>query len=233
MNLDIYCDESRLELLVSKEDGFMVIGSLWLQREKRELFKERIKEAKKRHDFHVEVKWTKISYKMLDFYKELIDIFAEFEEFHFFRAIVVDTDKVDFELHQNNHDIGFYKFYYQMLVHKMNTASISHQYYVYVDDKTNKVFKPLPLLKKVLNNAIYSGHVKLIEPRNSKENLFIQYVDVLIGLVSYGYNTNNKKGAKKELYEYAEQKLQIRLDHATKKDAQPINIFQIKLDRGF
>jgi hypothetical protein len=170
---------------------------------------------------------------MLDFYKELIDIFAEFEEFHFFRAIVVDTDKVDFELHQNNHDIGFYKFYYQMLVHKMNTASISHQYYVYVDDKTNKVFKPLPLLKKVLNNAIYRGHVKLIEPRNSKENLFIQYVDVLIGLVSYGYNTNDKKGAKKELYEYAEQKLQIRLDHSTKKDAQPINIFQIKLDRGF
>ena len=34
MNLDIYCDESHLELLVSKEDGFMVIGSLWLQREK-------------------------------------------------------------------------------------------------------------------------------------------------------------------------------------------------------
>ncbi len=47
MNLDIYCDESRLELLVSKEDGFMVIGSLWLQREKRELFKSCIKKAKK------------------------------------------------------------------------------------------------------------------------------------------------------------------------------------------
>ena len=85
----------------------------------------------------------------------------------------------------------------------------------------------------VLNNAIYTGNVKLIEPKNSRENLFIQYVDVFIGLVSYGYNTYDKKGAKKELYDYAEQKLQIRLNQATKKDAQPINIFQIKLDRDF
>ncbi len=233
MNLDIYCDESRLELLVSKEDGFMVIGSLWLQREKRELFKSRIKEAKKRHGFNVEIKWTKISYKMLDFYKELVDIFAEFEEFHFFRAIVIDTCKINFEYHQNNSDIGFYKFYYQMLVHKMNTASIHNHYYVYVDDKTNKVYKPLPLLKKVLNNAIYTGDVKLIEPRNSYENLFIQYVDVLIGLVSYGYNIEEKKGAKKELYEYAEQKLQTKLSVATKKDTKPFNIFQIRLDGDF
>ncbi len=233
MNLDIYCDESRLELLTSKKDGFMVIGSLWLERDKRELFKNRIKEAKKRHGFNVEIKWTKISYKMLDFYKELIDIFAEYEEFHFFRAIVVDTCKINFEYHQNNHDIGFYKFYYQMLVHKMNTASLHHEYYVYVDDKTNKVYKPLPLLKKVLNNAIYAGSVKLIEPRNSRENLFIQYVDVFIGLVSYGYNTEEKKGAKKELYEYAQKKLQLSLNQPTKKDAQPFNIFQIKLDRTF
>ena len=107
MNLDIYCDESRLELLTSKQDGFMVIGSLWLERDKRELFKTRIKELKKRHDFHVEVKWTKISYKMLDFYKELIDIFAEYEEFHFFRAIAVDTCKINFEYHQNNHEYDF------------------------------------------------------------------------------------------------------------------------------
>lgn len=35
MKVDIYCDESRLEFLESKtEKGFMVIGSLWLLREK-------------------------------------------------------------------------------------------------------------------------------------------------------------------------------------------------------
>ena len=32
---------------------------------------------------------------MLDFYKELIDIFASYQEFHFFKAIVVDTSKVN------------------------------------------------------------------------------------------------------------------------------------------
>ena len=85
----------------------------------------------------------------------------------------------------------------------------------------------------MLNNAIYSGNVKIIEPRNSRENLFIQYVDVLIGLVSYGYNTKERTGAKSELYEYAQNKLGVLLDKPTAKNVQPINIFQIKLDEGF
>jgi hypothetical protein len=233
MNVDIYCDESRLEFLESSDDGFMVIGSLWLKREDRDIIKKQIKLLKQKHNFNVEIKWTKISYKMLDFYKELIDIFVDYQEFHFFKAIVVDTSKINFEYHQNNSDIGFYKFYYQVLVHKMNTSSKHHDYYVYVDDKTNKVYKPLPMLKKVLNNAIYTGSVKLIESRNSFENLFIQYVDVLIGLVSYGYNIDEKKGAKDELYVYASQKLKIALNNKTGKNKQPFNIFEINLDRNF
>lgn len=235
MKLDIYCDESRLEFLESKENGFMVIGSLWLEREKREVLKNSIKELKKKYNFNVEIKWTKISYKMLDFYKELIDLFVQYQDFHFFRAIVVDTAKINFEYHQKNSDIGFYKFYYQVLVHKMNTTTRNNEYYVYVDDKTNKVYKPLPLLKKILNNAIYAGEVKLIEPRESFENLFIQYVDVLIGLVSYGYNTpsNEMKGAKKELYNYASQALKLALNKKTSKNAQPFNVFEINLDRNF
>jgi len=233
MKLDIYCDESRLEFLESDENGFMVIGSLWLEREKRDRLKTSIKELKVKYNFSVEIKWTKISYKMLDFYKELIDLFTDYQDFHFFKAIVVDTSKINFEYHQNNSDIGFYKFYYQVLVHKMNTTTKHHEYYIYVDDKTNKVYKPLPLLKKILSNAIYTGEIKLIEPRNSFENLFIQYVDVLIGLVSYGYNTGEMKGAKKELYEYACNKLKVNLKQKTTKKAKPFNIFEIDLDRNF
>ena len=233
MKIDIYCDESRLEFLESKDDGFMVIGSLWLKREERDNLKNQIKALKKKHNFNVEIKWTKISYKMLGFYKELIDLFVVYQGFHFFKAIVVDTAKINFEYHQNNSDIGFYKFYYQVLVHKMNTASNHHDYYIYVDDKTNKVYKPLSMLKKVLNNAVYTGNVKLIEPRDSFENLFIQYVDVLIGLVSYGYNTKDKKGVKAELYDYISKRLNLPLNKETKKDMQPFNIFEIKLDRNF
>jgi hypothetical protein len=233
MNVDIYCDESRLEFLESSDDGFMVIGSLWLRREDRDIIKNKIKILKEKYNFNVEIKWTKISYKMLDFYKELIDIFVEYDKFHFFKAIVVDTSKINFEYHQNNSDIGFYKFYYQVLVHKMNTATKHNEFYVYVDNKTNKIHKPLPLLKKVLNNAIYTGNVKLIEPKDSFENIFIQYVDVLIGLVSYGYNIDDKKGAKKELYEYACNKLKIPLNKNTVKNQQPFNIFEIDLDRNF
>lgn len=233
MNIDIYCDESRLELLDGNKNGYMVIGGLWLIREERKKLKSDIKALKQKYSFNVEIKWTKISNKMLPFYKELIDLFVNMQEFHFFKAIAVDTSKVNFEYHQNNTDIGFYKFYYQMLVHKMKTASKHHKYYIYVDDKTNKVYKPLPLLQKILNNSIYSGQVKLIEPKYSHENLFLQYVDVLIGLVSYGYNISNKGGAKGELYAYAQQKLYMRLNQKTPKDKKPFNIFEIDLDRNF
>ena len=233
MKIDIYCDESRLEFLESKEKGFMVIGSLWLDRENRDILKKQIKELKKRYSFTVEIKWTKISYKMLDFYKELIDLFVIYQGFHYFKAIVVDTSKINFEYHQNNSDIGFYKFYYQVLIHKMNTATRHNEYYIYVDDKTNKVYRPLPLLKQILNNSIYIGDIKLIEPRNSFENVFIQFVDVLIGLVSYGYNTKNMKGVKKEFYDYACDKLGILLNNRTTKQIEPFNIFEIDLDRNF
>ena len=233
MNIDIYCDESRLELLEGNKNGYMIIGSLWLRREEREKLKNDIKALKQKYNFNVEIKWTKISTKMLPFYKELIDLFANMQEFHFFKAIAVDTSKVNFEYHQNNTDIGFYKFYYQMLVHKMKTASQHHEYYIYVDDKTNKVYKPLPLLQNILNNSIYSGQVRLIEPKYSHENLFLQYADLLIGLVSYGYNVSDKTGAKNELYIYAEQKLNIALNKKTLKSAEPFNIFEIDLDRNF
>jgi len=233
MNIDIYCDESRLEFLESADDGFMVIGSLWLEREKRDTLKNKIKALKDTHHYTVEIKWTKISYKMLDFYKELVDLFAEYEDFHFFKAIVVDTAKINFEYHQNNSDIGFYKFYYQVLIHKMNTATQHNEYYVYIDNKTNKIYKPLTMLKGYLNRILYSGEVKLVEPRDSFENLFIQYVDILIGLVSYGYNTSEMRGAKKELYEYACSKLDLPLNQKTAKKARPFNIFEIDLDRNF
>lgn len=55
MHIDIYCDESRLEFLESKsEKGFMVIGSLWLAREERDILKNKIKELKEKHNFNVE-----------------------------------------------------------------------------------------------------------------------------------------------------------------------------------
>ena len=42
MNIDIYCDESRLELLEGNKNGYMIIGSLWLARKEREKLKNEI-----------------------------------------------------------------------------------------------------------------------------------------------------------------------------------------------
>jgi len=51
MKFDVYCDESRPDLLASSnpQAQFMVIGSLWLPRETRDPLKSAIHELRNRH----------------------------------------------------------------------------------------------------------------------------------------------------------------------------------------
>ncbi|WP_133111904.1 DUF3800 domain-containing protein [Candidatus Scalindua japonica] len=51
MNFDIYCDESRLDLLSSENPAskFMVIGSLWLKTDSRVAYKGDIHDLRNKH----------------------------------------------------------------------------------------------------------------------------------------------------------------------------------------
>lgn len=230
MKIDIYCDESKIELLHARKEGYLVIGSLWIDRENRDIFKNKIEELKKKHSFNVEIKWTKISYKKLEFYKELFDIFLEFAHFNFFRAIVIPTEKVNLaKFHHDNADIGFYGFYNQLLKHHINSyRNRDNHFFIYVDHKTNKVHKPLSKLKTKLQQRSKYGIINLVEPIHSHENLFIQWVDVFTGLVSYSFN-ETPKGVKKEFIDYAESKLGYKLNEGTSKNEELFNIFKMDL----
>ena len=77
MRFEIYCDESRPDLLGSTYPNgkYMVIGSLWLAAESRQTFKNEINLLRNRHKIGPEFKWQKISPSRSLFYQELMEWF--------------------------------------------------------------------------------------------------------------------------------------------------------------
>ncbi|PHS24956.1 MAG: hypothetical protein COA83_06730 [Methylophaga sp.] len=120
MKFDIYCDESRPDLLCSKNPTvrYMVIGSLWLPAEDRAQLKKDIHALRDKHHIGGEFKWQKVSPSRIDFYCDLVDLFMARGDRLRFRCIAVAHDKVDLlRFHGDDQELGFYKFYYQMLHH--------------------------------------------------------------------------------------------------------------------
>jgi hypothetical protein len=79
--------------------------------------KARVGALRERHQAWGEIKWSKVSPNRGDFYVELIDLFFAYGENLRFRCIAVDRTQLDLALHDNDGELGFYKFYYQLLHH--------------------------------------------------------------------------------------------------------------------
>lgn len=221
---EIYCDESRPDSLSRQnKDKYMVIGGIWIDRDKRNSLKRKIKKLQKKHNVYGELKWRNVSPSKLDFYLELVDLF--FTEPVRFRGIVVDTNKVRIDLyHDNDHELGFYKFYFQLLLHWLEQTE---HYWIYLDHKKNKNVDRLHTLCKVLNNASFS-FVESVQAIESKHSLLVQLADVLIGAVGYKYHNYCTSEAKLKIVE----KIESYLGHPIKKTYKTefkFNIFEIEL----
>ena len=233
MNFEIYCDENRPDLLSSQKPlaQYMVIGSLWLKTEDRDVFKKEIHVLREKHKIGGAFKWQKISTSRINFYKALIDWFYEKGEELRFRCIAVEHDKVDLiRYHENNHELGFYKFYYQMLHHWIMDFN---KYAVFCDFKVNRYRDRLHVLKRCLGNSNLSAEVSNVQAIRSKESVLIQLCDVLTGITSARLNNSLKRGsAKSEVLEYLETKLGKTIRHTVRSE-QKFNVFVIDLQGGW
>ena len=97
MQIDLYCDESRQDLLVNKaaitqDNRYVSIGGLLVPREKRTLLKKRINELKQQYGIVKEFKWGNVSDNKIDFYKALVDLFfgTEFKNVCF-RCVIIEN----------------------------------------------------------------------------------------------------------------------------------------------
>jgi len=231
MNFEVCCDESGLEALTNKSSHhFVAIGGLWYPEEYRPILKRRLREIKGQYTVGGEIKWQKVSPRYLSCYKEVLDYFFQTEQLRF-RCIIVETAKVD-HIRFNNADgeLGFYKFYYQML----NKWILDfNAYTIFTDLKVNRNGNRLKDLKRVLERSNLTSQIKDVQGLPSEQVAGIQLADLLTGMVNAKFNAKNTSAAKLELIRYTEEKYLGRSIAPTYKWEEKLNIFRINLQGGW
>jgi hypothetical protein len=233
MTFDVYCDESRPDLFGSKAPPamFLVIGSLWSHREDRDKLKTEIHALRDKHKVGGEFKWQKVSPSRLAFYLELVSLFFSEGERLRFRCIAVDRTKVDLvKYHQSDQELGFYKFYYQLLHHWILDFN---EHAIFCDYKRNRDMRRLVALQRCLVCSNLSASIFSTQAVRSTESVMIQLADVLVGAASARLNGSLVPGsAKHQLVEYIESRLERRIA-ATAKGESKFNVFAIDPKGGW
>lgn len=233
MKFDVYCDESRPDLFCSKKPlaNFVVIGSLWLQTEDRQKSKDAIHALRNRYKVGGEFKWQKVSPSKSEFYLRLVDFFFDQGDRMRFRCIAVDRNKINLlHYHENDQELGFYKFYYQMLHHWILDCN---DYGVFCDFKLNREMQRLPDLHRCLRYANLSSTISKVQATRSEESVLIQLADVLTGAASARINRSLREGtAKESLVRHIEDKLGRAIAH-TWRSEQKFNVFDINPGGGW
>ncbi|MBF0142306.1 MAG: DUF3800 domain-containing protein [Magnetococcales bacterium] len=232
MDFDVYCDESRPDLLTSTHPGgqFVVIGSLWQASDRRLEYKQAIHALRDTYRVGGEFKWQKVSPSRIQFYEAIVDWFADQGQDVRFRCICIRHDQLNWSLHGEDRELGFYKFYYQMLHHWILDFN---RYAVFCDYKSNRVMSRLSTLKQCLSYANLTSEIAQVQAVRSEESVLIQLTDVLTGAVSAKFNqTLTPDSAKSALV----RRLETRLGHplqSTCRGEQKFNIFAIHPGGGW
>lgn len=230
MKFDVYCDESSPDLLYHKEaDKYSLIGSLWMPFEKRDDFKNSIKIIKSNYHYYSEIKWNKVSKNYKDFFIALAAFFFETNYLRF-RAIIIESDKIDLiKFHKNDAELSFYKFYYQLLHHWLLDFN---EYNIFLDYKTNKERFRLKELRSALSNSNFSTVIKNVQSIPSKQSLGIQFADFFVGAINSKFNSIITNEAKLAVISKIEELNKGEI-LPTSKTIEKFNIFKIKLQGGW
>ena len=127
----------------------MVIGGIWLPREKRQEILEGLRAIQAEHRITGELKWAKISERRRKGYEAIVDFIAQRADVHF-RCIVVDKTKVDSDKYfKNDRQLGFWVFYWHCLKQWMGNGNT---YFVSIDFKPSSLHSGPRRLKEILVN---------------------------------------------------------------------------------
>lgn len=216
---NIYCDEScHLE---NDHKPFMLLGQISVAYNQVRLHTKAINDIKDRHKFGAELKWTKVSKSKLSFYLDLVDYF--FATDIQFRAVGVEKAKINNEKFNQSFDDFYYKMYYHLLNHNIDS---SYSYNVYLDIKDTLSAHKVEKLKGILNTKY--GVFRNVQNIRSHESILMQLADFLMGAISYKKNdTKRLNVAKLKIIEKIEKHCNHELTSTNYNDK--INLFFIEL----
>lgn len=230
MKFEVFCDESSPEVLWDKKaNKFLVLGSVWIPADYRPEFKDSIKKIKEVHNYRNEIKWNKVSPSSLSFFKSLIKYFFSTENIRF-RGILVEAEKVNMvKFHNDNSELSFYKFYYQLLHHWILDFN---EYSILIDHKVNKDHNRVQDLQRILKQANLFSNIENVQALPSHEVLGIQLTDFLTGALNGKFNEKITSKAKKEIIEEIEKHLKRKIK-PTPQAEKKFNVFKINLEGGW
>lgn len=203
MNLEVYCDESRSDYFhhpPAESGSYALIGGVWIQAEKRSIYKGKIKKLRNIHSVLGEFKWNRVCPARQKFYRDIIKFFFRSEAR--FRAILLPAERLDaLKFHQADNELMFYKFYYQLLHHWIEPFN---RYHIFLDLKTNRLNNRINTLKEVLRNSSIASEITDVQALPSKDLDLLQLADILIGAVGYHFHGLNTSTAKNTILQEIE-----------------------------
>lgn len=176
----------------------MVFGGVVINAELEGQIRSHLARVREQHKTFGEVKWVKISRSKLDFYSDFVNSLHKFSSDMHYKALVVDTAKIDYgTYHDGDREKAFYKFYWQLLYHKVcrpYMKSAREVFYVSLDEKKSPY--SLDELRTYLNRALWKHHwsspVKSLSHVKSHQSDILQLVDVITGAVAAHANGRDK-----------------------------------------
>lgn len=228
--LNYYCDEScHLE---NDKKKYMLLGLVSCKKTAVKEINERIKDIKKENGIneHTEVKWTKLSPKKIGLYKDLINYFFDNPNISF-KTIIIDKSTLDHKGFAQTHDEFYYKMYYVLFNSIINPRYVNK---FFVDEKDTNNFERIQKLERILYNTNYDYQHEIIAPIQlvKSHNIpLMQIVDILLGLMSYFCNIENKSATKQELINLVTRRSGYSLNISTLPSESKFNIFYFKGNR--
>lgn len=178
MKYKIFCDESNH--LLNDKSNIMVNGAILIDEDRVIETNKYIKLLRHKHNYHNEIKWTKLINKQKAFYKELIEFFFKSEFTRFRATLVVNKSNQQYDNSNTTHDDFYYEVYYYTL---RDYLYRDDKYKIYLDYKDTKGREKVKELKKVLTNERLSDIDFYII--HSYESNIIQLCDLFIGAIGY------------------------------------------------
>ena len=221
---NLYCDESTH--LIHDGHPYMLLSYISIAYPQIRLAKEEIKAIKRKFNYTEELKWTNVHSATYKVYAELLDWF--FMNDLEFRAVVVDKSQID----EKRADYSFNDFYFRMYFQLLHTkVDFQNRYNVFLDIKDTCSGEKLEKMKKIMS---YNSSIGTLQFIPSRESVFIQLADVLMGAINY--NLRIQKGdvkgnviAKLKLIEKIKRHSNISLNTTTPLPRNKFNLFFITL----
>ena len=174
----------------------MVFGGIIIQAENMPAMADTMQRWRSETRLLGELKWTKVSRHYLEEYKSLVTLamkLAREGRLHF-KAVVFDTTQIDYSHHRNDKELGFYKFWYQFILHKFGpyAASDEDRLLVFLDQRQTSY--RLATLRDALNVGIRRRFgrrpnvVRTVQAVDSAKHDLIQIADVMMGAIGYHCN---------------------------------------------